>query len=275
MNILHSLAMSALAFPLVAGLPSHLLAQSNSADALVGVWEGTKLDGRNNQWDLFGPFEIEGDSDGIVVTYLGSRVGDRDHQMHEPTFKGRALRMQWGSWGGWVFEAKLVDDSLRGHLRHHGMSEQFTLTRLVEHTDQEIIKEFASGAAHKVPPSPSQFISILLNEGPQAAMKIYEGVKKQDPDYKLFGAGSINGLGYRLLQQKKTEEAVEVFKFNVLAYPDDPNSYDSLGEGYMSNGDKELAIEAFKNSLSMNPPANVRANSIKLLKELGVEYDGT
>ena len=61
----------------------------------------------------------------------------------------------------------------------------------------------------------------------------------------------------------------------MLAYPDDPNSYDSLGEGYMSNGNQELAIEAFKKSLSMNPAANVRANSIKLLKELGVEYDGT
>ena len=122
MNFLRSFALSALALPLSAGLPSHLLAQSNSADALVGVWEGTKLDGRNNQWDLFGPFEIEKDPTGIVVTYLGSRVGDGDHRMHEPTFKASSLRMQWGSWGGWVFEATLVDDSLRGHLRHHGMS---------------------------------------------------------------------------------------------------------------------------------------------------------
>ena len=155
------------------------------------------------------------------------------------------------------------------------MSEAFTLTRLVERTDQEIVEQFASSSARKVPPSPSQFISILLNNGPEAAMEIYDGVKEQNPDYSLFGSGSINGLGYRLLQQKKPGQAVEVFKFNVLAYPDDPNSYDSLGEGYMSNGDKELAIEAFKKSLSMNPPANVRANSIKFLNELGVEYDGT
>ena len=99
MNILLSLAWSALAFALIVGLPSHLLAQTNPADALVGVWEGTKLDGRNNQWDLFGPFEIEKDSDGIVVTYLRSRVGDRDHRMHEPTFKASSLSMQWGRFG--------------------------------------------------------------------------------------------------------------------------------------------------------------------------------
>jgi len=37
--------------------------------------------------------------------------------------------------------------------------------------------------------------------------------------------------------------------------------------------DRELAIKALKKSLSMNPPPNVRQNSIKLLKELGVDYE--
>ena len=34
--------------------------------------------------------------------------------------------------------------------------------------------------------------------------------------------------------------------------------------------DKE-AIKSFKTSLSLNPPANVKANSIQLLKDLGVD----
>jgi hypothetical protein len=266
--------LSALAFTLLTALLGTLLAQGNSEDALIGVWEGTKLDGQHHKWNLFGPFRIEKGSDGVAVTYLGSRVGERDHEMYEPTFEDGTLRMQWGSWGGWVFEATLVDDSLRGHLHHHNMSEEFTLTRLVERSDREIIAQFNSATPHKVPPSQSQFISILLNKGPDEAMKIYAAVKEQDPDHKLYGPGSINRLGYRLLQQRKTEDAIEVFKFNVLAYPEDPNSYDSLGEGYVRNGDRDLAIEALKKSLSMNPPPHVRANSIKLLKELGVDYEG-
>ena len=34
-------------------------------------------------------------------------------------------------------------------------------------------------------------------------------------------------------------------------------------------GDKKNAIANFKKSLSMNPPANVKANSEKFLKQLG------
>jgi hypothetical protein len=37
------------------------------------------------------------------------------------------------------------------------------------------------------------------------------------------------------------------------------------------NGDNELAIESLKKYLFLNPPANVRANSIKLFTDLGVD----
>jgi hypothetical protein len=36
-------------------------------------------------------------------------------------------------------------------------------------------------------------------------------------------------------------------------------------------GEDKEAIKNFKKSLSMNPPANVKANSIKNLNELGVD----
>jgi hypothetical protein len=42
-----------------------------------------------------------------------------------------------------------------------------------------------------------------------------------------------------------------------------------LGEAYATKGDKKNAITNFKKSLSMNPPANVKANSEKFLKQLG------
>lgn len=84
----------------------------------------------------------------------------------------------------------------------------------------------------------------------------------------------LNNYGYQLLNQGKLSEAVMVFEANTKKHPEDPNVWDSLGEGYLNNGQKEKAIEAFKKSLSMNPLPNVRANSTKLLKQLGVEYDG-
>lgn len=83
----------------------------------------------------------------------------------------------------------------------------------------------------------------------------------------------LNNYGYQLLNQGKTAEAVAVFEANTQKNPSDPNVWDSLGEGYLTHGQKDKAIEAFKKSLSMNPPPNVKANSIKLLHQLGVEHE--
>lgn len=82
----------------------------------------------------------------------------------------------------------------------------------------------------------------------------------------------LNNYGYQLFFQGKMKEAVEVFEANADKHPTDPNVWDSLGEGYAKLGEKDKAIRSFKKSLSMNPPANVKANSIKVLKELGVDH---
>ena len=64
---------------------------------------------------------------------------------------------------------------------------------------------------------------------------------------------------------------MKYFKLNVKNNPTNANVHDSLGEAYKTVGDKKNAIKSFKKSLSLDPPANVRANSVKLLKELGVD----
>ena len=99
-----------------------------------------------------------------------------------------------------------------------------------------------------------------------------EAKKAQDMALEKASNTELNNYGYQLLAAGKTAEAVKVFEVNVRKNPDDPNVHDSLGEGYLNNGQKEEAIASFKKSLSMNPPANVRANSLKLLKQLGVDY---
>ena len=83
----------------------------------------------------------------------------------------------------------------------------------------------------------------------------------------------LNNYGYQLLFSGKTGEAVEIFLANTEKNPTDPNVWDSLGEGYYNHGEKEKAIKAFKKSLSLDPPANVKANSLKILKQMGVEYE--
>lgn len=81
----------------------------------------------------------------------------------------------------------------------------------------------------------------------------------------------LNAYAYTLLNKGEKEEAVRMFELNVKRNPKDANAQDSLGEGYMMAGNKDAAIKAFKKSLGMDPPENVKANSVRCLKKLGVD----
>jgi cytochrome c-type biogenesis protein CcmH/NrfG len=52
---------------------------------------------------------------------------------------------------------------------------------------------------------------------------------------------------------------------NVEAFPQSSNVYDSLGEAYMANGDKELAIRNYEKSIELNPQ---NTNGVGMLKKL-------
>jgi tetratricopeptide (TPR) repeat protein len=78
----------------------------------------------------------------------------------------------------------------------------------------------------------------------------------------------LNLYGYNLLNGGQQDKAIEIFILNTKKFPKSANTFDSLGEAYATKGDKKNAIASFKKSLSMNPPANVRANSEKFLKQL-------
>ncbi|MEO0470521.1 MAG: DUF2911 domain-containing protein [Bacteroidota bacterium] len=81
----------------------------------------------------------------------------------------------------------------------------------------------------------------------------------------------LNTYGYTLLNTGRTQEAIDIFVANTEKHPKDPNVWDSLGDGYSRIGEKDKAVAALKKSLSMNPPANVKANSLRLLRQLGVD----
>jgi CubicO group peptidase (beta-lactamase class C family) len=68
-----------------------------------------------------------------------------------------------------------------------------------------------------------------------------------------FGEMELNRVGYQLLQSKKAADAIEIFKLNVEMFPQSANVYDSLGEAYMTHGDKELSIANYKKSLELDP----------------------
>lgn len=70
--------------------------------------------------------------------------------------------------------------------------------------------------------------------------------------YKLH-EGDMNTVGYDFLQAGQVAEAIGIFKLNVEAFPYSGNCYDSLGEAYLKQGNKQLAIENYKRSIELDP----------------------
>jgi tetratricopeptide (TPR) repeat protein len=76
---------------------------------------------------------------------------------------------------------------------------------------------------------------------------------------------NLNSRGYRLLQEGKIKEAIEVFKLNITFFPNSDNCYDSLAEAYEAAGDKENAIVNYKRSLELNPKSVHSVERMKVL----------
>jgi CubicO group peptidase (beta-lactamase class C family) len=105
------------------------------------------------------------------------------------------------------------------------------------------------------------FTKAIVNKSLEEAVEVFHELKNKHPDD--FDEGTINRVGYTLLNGKKTKKAIEVFKLNVEAYPDSANVYDSLAEAYMNDGNIDLAIKYYRKTLEMIPK-DTKANKATL-----------
>jgi tetratricopeptide (TPR) repeat protein len=91
----------------------------------------------------------------------------------------------------------------------------------------------------KIQPLIRKYRQIVEETGVTAETKIHDRI--------------LNRIGYKLLNEKKYAEAIQVFEYNVELYPKEWNVYDSLGEAYLKSGDKKKAIKYYRKTLALNP----------------------
>ncbi|MEP7254572.1 MAG: tetratricopeptide repeat protein, partial [Ferruginibacter sp.] len=60
---------------------------------------------------------------------------------------------------------------------------------------------------------------------------------------------------------------IELFKFNVAAFPESSAVYGSLADGYEIKGNKELAIKNYEKALQLNPDDKDAKNNLERLKQ--------
>jgi imidazolonepropionase-like amidohydrolase len=119
--------------------------------------------------------------------------------------------------------------------------------------------------AAKLPSIADAIGHTLMAENVAAAIARYRQLKKEHPAEYDFSERELNALGYQLLNHARIADAIEIFKLNVEMFPQGSNAYDSLGEAYLRNNDRDLAIKNYKKSLELNPK---NINAIEVLKKL-------
>lgn len=78
----------------------------------------------------------------------------------------------------------------------------------------------------------------------------------------------LNKIGYAFLQEKSIDNAIVVFRENVKLFPNNANTWDSLGEAYFINQDKENALKAYKKALELDPDLESAKAMIQKLESM-------
>jgi len=123
-----------------------------------------------------------------------------------------------------------------------------------------------SGCAGKTPNPPppteipvaispdAQGLAQLLAEDPATAIARFKNlIVPAEGDTLNLDENSFNRLGYELLGQGRIDDGTAVFKLLTQLKPDSANAWDSLGEAYIYQLDKERSVAAYKKSLELNP----------------------
>ena len=108
--------------------------------------------------------------------------------------------------------------------------------------------------------------ATIASNGIDAGERQYHGLKAAGSSATYnFDESELNNLGYEFIRAKKFKAAIRILQLNVEAYPQSSNVYDSLGEAYLDDGNKPLAIANYKRSLELNPK---NRGAIEVLRRL-------
>jgi imidazolonepropionase-like amidohydrolase len=106
----------------------------------------------------------------------------------------------------------------------------------------------------------------LRDKNVEAAIQQYHELKSSAADRYDFSEPELNYLGYQLMSLKRIKEAIQILKLNAEAFPESANVYDSLGEAYLNDGDKQLAAENYAKSLQLDPDNHGAMEKLKQLR---------
>jgi CubicO group peptidase (beta-lactamase class C family) len=133
----------------------------------------------------------------------------------------------------------------------------------------DAITNIIHGDPYTLPKMPitDELHRLISTKGIEKGLDYYDSLKRMDFRNYDFSEPQLNSLGYRLLNDKKYKEAIEVFKVNTIAYPESSNVFDSLGEAYYRAGDIQTAKKCYEKALELDPTNLSSVNMLQKLKK--------
>jgi CubicO group peptidase (beta-lactamase class C family) len=105
----------------------------------------------------------------------------------------------------------------------------------------------------------------LLNNGTDFAIGRLLELKPDTVHYRLRES-EMNDLGYYLLSNGYSFQALETFKVTILLFPESWNAYDSYAEGLWRTGKNKEAVRMYRKSIELNPDNEAGKQMLKKIE---------
>jgi dienelactone hydrolase len=102
---------------------------------------------------------------------------------------------------------------------------------------------------------------IRMPGGVARVMQQLMEARRRDPEAQLFPEITVSIIGQDHLRAGEPKLALEVFKLNLLAYPESADAHENLAEAYLADGQKDLARQRAEKALAILDSRAVPASS--------------
>ena len=105
-------------------------------------------------------------------------------------------------------------------------------------------------------PADTLAAASLLNQlqNPGGAVQVKQQLveaRKKDPQAQLWPEVAVDIIGEDYQRAGDIKNAIEIFKLNLLAYPDSADAHYNLADAYLADGQKDLARQHAEKALAM------------------------
>ena len=152
------------------------------------------------------------------------------------------------------------------YLKNNQKAEEFLVKTPRENDITVNVSDHGFRPAEQAPPTEDQLYAIIVEEGLEAATKIYERFRNDNPDATFINRSFLTGLGYELFDANKYDLGIDVFRFGTIIYPESADSFASLATAYVLLGNNEAALKNYRKALELRPDDSRIQSRIKILE---------